>query len=107
MRDLASVSVRELVYADDADLIFNTKKEAEETLDTIVDTLNEWNLKVNTSKTEYTTISKTAEEWTNTRKLGSLLGDSEDVAKRKNLAIAAFKSMTSIFIRRHKITEDR
>ena len=69
--------------------------------------MEEWNLKVNASKTEYTYIDRTTDEWKITRKLGSLLGDSEDLAKRKNLAIIAFKNMTSVFIRRHKISETR
>ena len=103
----ARLSPRELIYADDVDLIFDTRDDAEKTLDIIVHTLEEWNLKVNASKTEYTCIDRTTDDWKSTRKLGSLLGDSKDLSKRKNLAIVAFKNMTSLFIRRHKIGEVR
>ena len=48
------------------------------------------NLKVNGGKTEYTTLkrrNKQQEEWRHTKKLGSLLGDSEDMCRRKQLSV--------------------
>ena len=41
-----------------------------------------------------------------TKKLGSLLGDDEDVARRKQLANVAFHKMKSIWLRRHHVSED-
>ena len=65
------------------------KKDAE--LNRIVQNiLIEDNLKVNETKTEHTTIvrkERKDEEWRTVKKLGSLLGDSEDIARRKQLSI--------------------
>ena len=97
----------ELAYADDVDFLFTSKEVAESSLSTIISSLACWNLQVNAGKTEYTCVSKEQEDWKSTRKLGSLLGDKEDIDKRKILAIAAFKRMHSIFIRRNKISEGR
>ena len=52
-------------------------------LPAIGDTLKQWDLTVNSAKTEFTHIERfsdcIAEEWRLTRKLGSLLGDREDI----------------------------
>ena len=100
-------SPNELAYADDVDFIFENRKEAEENHDIIANTLKNWNLIVNKSKTEFTTISRTTEEWEDTKKLGSLLDSSKDIDRRKNLATVAFRKMHTIWIRREKISEDR
>ena len=98
----------ELIYADDCDLIFDTLQAAKDSVPIIVDTLGEWNLKVNAGKTEFTTVCRDTTEWHKTRKLGSLLNDEEDIIRRKQLAAAAFKNMQSIWVRRHKIiNQDR
>ena len=47
--------------------------------------LAEWSLQLNAAKTERTSVSRQVdrahEPWRTTRKLGSLLGDAEDVAR--------------------------
>ena len=101
------ITPREMIYADDVDMIFDKKEDAEKNLEIIARTLQTWNLKVNENKTEYTHIKKDEDEWKKTRKLGTLLGEWEEISRRKNLAIAAHKNMQSIFIRRHKLSEDK
>ena len=80
----------ELQYADDADFI--TKDEQRNcTLNNIFsDILLRDNLKSNTLKTEQTEIERgnnDTELFRNVKKLGSLLGDKEDIDRRKQLSI--------------------
>ena len=84
------------------------------------------NLKVNESKTDETvlerknkgerysskqsgdlklTFTKEIEKWRNTKKLGSLIGVSEDIRRRKQLATAALTKMNNIWIRKDKIKQ--
>ena len=94
-----------IVYADDVDFICQSADIA-----TLFETeahavLATWSLQMNTSKTEHTIVHRSTtalsnpitrakdEDWRITRKLGSLLGDAEDVARRKNLATAALHRM--------------
>ena len=68
------------------------------------------NLKVNDSKTEHTIIkrgNREEEEWRTTKKLGSLLGDSEDIVARKQRATAAMTRMEKIWIRKGKISIEK
>lgn len=99
----------ELEYADDADFVSTSTKWLSDLEPVISDTLQEWHLEVNTSKTEWTTIARdkdrVAEHWRSTRKLGSLIGDAEDVSRRKQLASAAFNSMRSLWQQRQHIGE--
>ena len=48
-------------------------------------------------------LSKDNESWKCTKKVGSLIGDKEDVERRKKLASAAFNRMTTLWIRGDKI----
>ena len=80
----------ELQYADDADFI--TKDERRNcTLNNIFSNiLLKDNLKSNTLKTEHTQIERRnndTELWRNVKKLGSLLGDKEDINRMKKLSI--------------------
>ena len=63
------------------------------------DILKSWNLAVNTVKTEKTTLrqedKKEKKTWRKVKKLGSALGDNENM--RKQLAIIAFKSLIHIW----------
>ena len=79
-----------IAYADDCDFVSDNLYiidliQAEAPL-----VLSRWNLKMNTTKSEFTHFerhkSRQEEYWRNTKKLGSLLGDPEDVSRRKNLA---------------------
>lgn len=45
------------------------------------------------------------EKWRMTRKRGSLLGDQENVIRRKRLAVAAFQSLWSLWKRRQQFSE--
>ena len=70
--------------------------------------LAEWSLTINGSKTERTSISRHVdrieEEWLMTRKLGSLPGEAEDVARRKQLANVAFRKLWTVWFRRAQIS---
>jgi hypothetical protein len=96
----------EMQYADDAD--FNTKTEEEQKeLATMIPTiLAEQNLKVNPEKTEFIHLKRskiTEEHWRKVKKLGSLLGDSEDVIHRKNLATNALAKLKELWKRSQRI----
>ena len=76
----------------------------------IGDVLKRGNLIVNPTKTENTVIrrqKKNEESWRKSKKLGSLLGDVEDITNRKNLSIAASINLNKIWIRKGKITLKR
>ena len=77
-------------YADDSDFPFESDEKAERLKSIMKDTLGERNLKVNEDKTEETLITrqkqKCNEQWRKTRKLGSLLGDFEDMKRREQLS---------------------
>ena len=63
------VSPNELIYADDCDIIFDTRAEAESSVPIIVESLKAFNLQVNASKTEFTTVDRTAEDWKKLKKI--------------------------------------
>ena len=98
-----SVSPFELAYADDVDFIFPNEEVAKSKIGTISETLKTWNLKVNESKTEITTVHRESSSWRTTRKLGSLLDTREDIARRKTLATVAFNKMFKIWVRRNML----
>ncbi|RMX63187.1 hypothetical protein KXD40_006725 [Peronospora effusa] len=106
-----------IVYADDADFICQSADIA-----TLIETeapavLAKWSLQTNTSKTEHTIVHRSTtalsnritrakdEDWRITRKLGSLLGDAENVSRRKNLATAALHRMWKVWLRPSKTSE--
>ena len=74
-----------------------------------VSTLAEWFFRVNQEKTEYVHLfrgkDRIQEEWRKAKKLGSLLGVDEDIARRKQLATVAFNSMWPLWKRREKVPE--
>ena len=85
---------KELIYADDVDLIFDTQEEAKKHIQIISNTLKKANLKVNETKTEITVIDRNLSEWKKTRKLGNLIDENLDVQKRRILSQQAFKTLT-------------
>ena len=99
-----NVSPNELIYADDCDFIFDTLKDAENSVPTIVESLGKFNLKVNASKTEFTCVDRNLTEWRNVKKLGSLLGDKEDLERRKQMATIAFKNLMNIWLKKYQIS---
>jgi exonuclease III len=95
----------EMIYADDTDYPTIEDETKRKRLDATYRTLPERNLKVNEDKTEHTRISRGANEksWRSVKKLGSLLGDREDIARRKQLATAAMNDLENVWIRNDRI----
>ena len=100
----------DVAYADDVDFVSYSREFLDTVEQTAPGSLNEWFLKVNPTKTEHTSVirqpGREGEDWRMTKKLGSLLGDGEDVARRKQLANVAFHQMTALWLRRHHISEE-
>ena len=71
--------------------------------------LGTWSLQVNGAKTERTEIargkSKEQEGWRSVKKLGSLIGDEEDIRRRKQLSTIAFRSLWQLWARRDRVEE--
>ena len=65
----------------------------------IQETLHKYQLKVNKDKTEFTALSKNEEDWKNAKKVGSLIGDLEDVERRKQLSIAALNKLYHVWVK--------
>ena len=99
----------ETTYADDHDHITTHEIQHDNFNRIFSDILKKDNLKVNITKTEHTTIERgdnNTELWRNVKKLGSLLGDKEDIERRKQLAIAGMNKFEKIWIRNNKIREE-
>ena len=98
----------EATYADDGDFLTEDEEKKNLLNNIVKDILLEDNLVVNENKTEHTIIvrckNKIDEKWRNVKKLGSLLGDSEDIARRKQLAIVANKALNQLWIRTDKLS---
>lgn len=96
----------ELIYADDTDFITRDKRVDNKLKSGVVkDTLKKKSLYVNDDKTESLVLKRgdrNTETWRESKKLGSLLGDMEDITRRKQLAIAAFRKMNQVWIKGHK-----
>ena len=90
----------EVIYADDTDFVCESAQLAEIIEDIAPQHLAAWNLQMNPDKTEITVINRNQQDsWKNTKKLGTLLGDTEDIAKRKQLAWIAFGKMYKVWKR--------
>ncbi len=91
----------EAIYADDTDYFSGSKKVLDAIEPVAKTTLGNWNLAMNTDKIELTHLKrqekKEDESWRNTKKLGTLLGDSEEMTRRKQLAAASFKNLTRLW----------
>ncbi|XP_065197641.1 uncharacterized protein LOC135829165 [Sycon ciliatum] len=91
-------------YADDVDFISISSDWLRMLEPQVATILGTWSLTVNQTKTEFTAIQREAdradEPWRMVKKLGSLLGDAEDVTRRKQLAAIAFKSLCQLWKRR-------
>ena len=91
----------EIAYADDVDFIgqdyVNIKK--------IQETIHKYQLKVNKDKTEFTALSKkqNKEDWKNAKKVDSLIGDLEDVERRKQLSTAALNKLYHVWVKGNKL----
>jgi hypothetical protein len=93
-----NISMNDLIiYADDSDFIVDNTILLDVIQTKAPEIFKKWGLEMNTSKTDITTIwrqKKKDENWRLTRKLGSLIGEEEDVKRRKVLAQIAFQNMT-------------
>ena len=87
----------EAIYADDADFINISKARDTKITDIVGPLLRKDNLQVNDDKTEHTIITRekkrNQEQWRDVKKLGSLLGDDEDITNRKNQATNAYSKV--------------
>ena len=94
---------KELCYADDSDYPTLSTSHRDRILDATYEILPQRNLKVNQDKTEHTVVQQSGNtQWRKVRKLGSLLGDSEDIAKRKQLAIAGMRRLNDVWVRKDR-----
>ena len=95
-------------YADDTDFISTSRLFLDDIERIAPACLAEWSLTIKASKTERSSVcrhtDRVDEEWRMTRKLGSLLGEAEDVARRKQLANVTFRKLSTVWFRRSHIS---
>ena len=99
---------QEAIYADDADFLTTSEEEKNTITEKIGEILLRDNLKVNSSNTEQTEIfreDRNTERWRTVKKLGSLLGDTKDIQRRKQLSIASMNRLNHIWIRKDNVSE--
>ena len=94
-------------YADDVTLYSTSEEWLKRSLPIISAELGDWSLTVNETKTEFLHLTSTSDSWRSSRQLGSLIGDSEDLERRKDLASSAYSRMYSLWLRRGKVSEQR
>ena len=91
----------EIVHADDCDFVTEIEKTKHKIYEKVKEIMKSKNLLVNKEKTGYTTVkrgSKVEERgWRNVTKLGSKLGDREDIQRRKELATIALAKNDAIW----------
>ena len=85
-------------YADDTDFLSTEKTYLKQTvLPCVEQVFGEYNLIVNTEKTEETTVSADSKAWCEVKKLGSLLGQEEDLKRRIQLAATQFGKCSKLW----------
>ena len=91
----------EIVHADDCDFVTEIEKTKHKIYEKVKEIMKSKNLLVNKERTGYTTVkrgSKVEERgWRNVTKLGSKLGDREDIQRRKELATIALAKNDAIW----------
>ena len=96
----------DILYADDCDFITEIEKMANRIFEIAKEVLKNDNLLVNDDKTEKTVLLRGSKEeerkWRSTIKLGSMLGDREDIKRRKELANVALFNNNDIWKRKKK-----
>ena len=98
----------EALYADDCDFVSTSTSRLKSLEELIPQRISRRNLQANPNKWERTKLAPSASkdekaDWRKTKKLGSLLGDEEDIERRKVLATVSFKSLRILWERR-KVT---
>ena len=58
---------------------------------------------MNKDKTEFTALSKNEEDWKNAKKVGSLIGDLEDVERRKQFSTADLNKLYHVWVKGNKL----
>ena len=98
-------------YADDVDFANEEQPPLKALLPVIHNTLEEWNLKVNESKTEFIHIHLDnpagEESWRTSKSLGSFLCSKADLTHRCILGTAAFRSLWAMWMRRPLLTLEK
>jgi len=94
-------------YADDINMYSRQRQWLERSLPIVSDTLGDWNLKVNQTKTEWIHLSGDSTGWRSSRQLGSLLGEEEDTIRRINQASKSFGQLYSVWLRKSFISQER
>ncbi|XP_029655620.1 uncharacterized protein LOC115229401 [Octopus sinensis] len=96
-----------VIFADIIDLTA-TDHQLEGIMDKLANTFEKSFLKINTEKTEYTIVRRCEqrheEKWRHTKKLGMLLGDKEDMIRRKSLATFALKRLNNVWLKGKQIS---
>ena len=99
----------DIAYADDVDFVSHSLVFLNQVESIAPTCLRHWFLFVNESKTERTSMTPEtellAEVWRVAKKLRSLLGDAEDVACRKQLALLVFRQMWTLWLGRQHFGE--
>ena len=89
------------MHADDGGFITEIEKTKDKIYEKAKEIITSKNLLVNEEKTEYTTVKRGSNEeereWRNVIKLGSKLGDQEDIQRRKELATIALAKIYTIW----------
>lgn len=83
-------------YADDVDLITVGEEDTETIISEITAIFQKYNLTINESKTEITKLGRN-EDLTKTVKLGSVLDDNADLARRNSLSQIAMRKYTPVW----------
>ena len=89
----------EIVYADEINFIGLEFADIAE----VQKTLKKFNLIVNADKTEQTTLSRSGKEYKNAKKVGTLIGDEEDINRRERLSTATLAKLQNIWIKGDKV----
>ncbi|GFS24178.1 hypothetical protein ElyMa_005151500 [Elysia marginata] len=99
---LYSQNTLESAYADDVGFVSTTDFVNAET---IKKELADFRLNANTNKTEYTLLQKDREDWKKVKKVGSYLGDTEDIERRKQLSKFDLQKLSIIWITNDKVKQ--
>lgn len=98
---LDSTIPNEIEYADDTDFISKSEAVVDSIQAEAPKILKSWNLAMNSDKTEKIVLkretNKDNEKWRTSKKLGTLLGDYEEMQRRKQLASAAFGKLRDLW----------
>ena len=100
--ELQKVLPNEIAYADDVDFVaFSTID-----IESVQKLLAKHNLIVNVDKTELTTLAREETSWKNTKKVGTLIGDKEDIKRRKQLSTVALHKLKTVWIKGDKLKRE-